>query len=194
MKIEKVELYKMLNIETKDVFFDERKEIVFLGRSNAGKSSLLNSLFNTKTLVRTSSKPGNTKTVNMFLVNNKYNLTDLPGYWFAKLGIISRDKIDALISWYTEARSMYLKRAIMIIDSKLWPQKQDTDMYLYLKNMNIPLLILNNKVDKLSKNDANKSHDHASLIFFWEKIINFSTVTKEWLKELISILDEDFKK
>lgn len=194
MKIEKVELYKVLNIETKDVFFDERKEIIFLGRSNAGKSSLLNTLFNTKSMARTSSKPGSTKTVNMFLVNNKYYFTDLPGYGFAKLGIVSRDKIDALISWYTEARSMYLKRAIMIIDSKLWPQKQDEDMYLYLKKLNMPILILNNKIDKLSKNDANKSHDYASQLFFWEKIINFSTVTKEWLKELVSILDESFKK
>lgn len=194
MKIEKVELHKVLNIETKDVFFDERKEIVFLGRSNAGKSSLLNTLFNTKSLVRTSSKPGSTKTVNMFLVNNKYYFTDLPGYGFAKLGIVSRDKIDALISWYTEARSMYLKQAIMIVDSKLGPQKQDEDMYLYLKKLNMPILILNNKIDKLSKNDAKKSHDHVSQVFFWEKIINFSTVTKEWLKELVSILDESFKK
>ncbi len=194
MKIEKVELYKVLNIETKDVFFDERKEIIFLGRSNAGKSSLLNTLFNTKSMARTSSKPGSTKTVNMFLVNNKYYFTDLPGYGFAKLGIVSRDKIDALISWYTEARSMYLKQAIMIVDSKLGPQKQDEDMYLYLKKLNMPILILNNKIDKLSKNDANKSHDHASQVFFWEKIINFSTVTKEWLKELVSILDESFKK
>ncbi|MDD5213679.1 MAG: ribosome biogenesis GTP-binding protein YihA/YsxC [Candidatus Gracilibacteria bacterium] len=194
MKIEKVELYKVLNIETKDVFFDERKEIIFLGRSNAGKSSLLNTLFNTKSMARTSSKPGSTKTVNMFLVNNKYYFTDLPGYGFAKLGIVSRDKIDALISWYTEARSMYLKQAIMIVDSKLGPQKQDEDMYLYLKKLNMPILILNNKIDKLSKNDANKSHNHASQVFFGEKIINFSTVTKEGLKELISILDESFKK
>lgn len=194
MKIENIELYKSITIETKEIFFDEKKEILFLGRSNAGKSSLLNILFNKKNFVKTSSKPGSTRTVNLFTVNNKFYFTDLPGYWFAKMWIIARDKIDALISWYVEERKPNIKKAFIIIDSKLWAQKRDLDMYLYLKNLNIPLVIINNKVDKLSKNEALKSIDSAYQIFFWEKILNFSTITKEWFKEFEAIIDESFKK
>lgn len=194
MKIEKVDLYKSLSIETREVYFDENKEIIFLGRSNAWKSSLLNTIFNTKNLVKTSSKPGSTRTVNIFKVNNKHYFTDLPGYWFAKMWAIARDKVDALISWYVEERKINIKKAFVIIDSKLWAQKQDLDMYLFLKELEIPLIIINNKIDKLNKQEAKKSLDFALSTFFWEKIINFSTVTKEWLKELGQIIDESMKK
>ena len=138
MKNLEVVFDKSISIESNKVSFDNKKQIVFVGRSNVGKSSLMNALFQKKDLVKTSSLPGKTKLANIFKVNNKYDFVDLPGYWFAKLGIISRDKIDALISWYTEARSMYLKRAIMIIDSKLIDYHLSLSSILWKANLGVP--------------------------------------------------------
>lgn len=78
MKIQSAEFIKSVSINDKKVFFEERNELVFVGRSNVGKSSLMNALMNKKDLVKTSSKPGKTRTANIFNVNGKYHFTDLP--------------------------------------------------------------------------------------------------------------------
>jgi GTP-binding protein len=78
MKLKEVKFVKSVDINSKEVFFDEKHEIIFLGRSNVGKSSLMNAIFEKKDLVKTSSMPGKTRTANLFLLNNKYYFTDLP--------------------------------------------------------------------------------------------------------------------
>lgn len=80
MKIQDASFVKTVSINDKDVYFDSRKEVLFVGRSNVGKSSLMNALMHKKDLVKTSSKPGKTRNANIFLVNKKYYFTDLPGY------------------------------------------------------------------------------------------------------------------
>lgn len=119
MKIVNVEFLKSVSIRDEKIYFDPRNEIVFVGRSNVGKSSLLNTLFNKKGLVHTSSLPGKTRTANIFFVNNKYYFTDMPGYGFAKMGKEKRDELDALISWYLEERKAYIKNVVMILDCKI---------------------------------------------------------------------------
>jgi len=99
MKIKDSKFLKSVFIDDNDVVFDNRWEIVFVWRSNVGKSSIMNALMHKKDLVKTSSKPGKTKTANIFMVNNKYYFTDLPGYGFAKLGKEVLEKLDALISY-----------------------------------------------------------------------------------------------
>ena len=184
MKIKEAKFVKSVFIDDNDVIFDNRSEIVFVWRSNVGKSSIMNALMNKKDLVKTSSKPGKTKTANLFLVNNKYYFTDLPGYWFAKLWKDVLEKLDALISWYLEARIENIKKVIMLIDTKIWPQQADIDMYKFILELGIPVAIVLSKVDRLSKNEIHKSKMLASEIFFWQDIFPVSSTKNIWIKEL----------
>ncbi len=185
MNFKNVNFFKSVSINTKEVYFDDKKEIVFIWRSNMGKSSLMNTIFEKKDLVKTSSKPWKTRLANIFLVENKYYFTDLPWYWFAKLGKDLKEDLDALISWYLEERKDNIKKVVILIDSKLWPQQSDFEMFEYLLELELPLTIVLSKVDKLSKNEINKSIVFAKESFFWQEIIACSSKKKTWIDELI---------
>lgn len=184
MKITNVKLLKSISINESEVYFDEKKEIIFVWRSNMWKSSLMNAIFWTKDLVKTSSKPWKTRLANVFLVNNKYYFTDLPWYWFAKLWKNLKEDLDSLISWYLEEKKENIKKVIMLIDSKLWAQQTDLDMYQYILDLWLPVLIVLSKIDKLWNSELIKSIKHAENIFFWQDIIPISSVKKIWIKEL----------
>lgn len=188
MKISSVVFSRSLSIESEKIFFDEKSQVVFIGRSNVGKSSLMNRIFASKDLVKTSSMPGKTKLANLFLVNNKFYFTDLPWYGFAKLGEENKAKIDALISWYFEEFKMDIKKVVVVLDSKLWPTESDIDMYKYLQEFWLPVIFVLNKTDRLSKNEIYKSLTHSQEIFFWQKIIPLSAKNWDGVKELEKIL------
>lgn len=190
MKIENVIYLKSISIRDEKIYFDARNEIVFVGRSNVGKSSLLNTLFGKKWLVHTSSLPGKTRTANIFLVNNKYYFTDMPWYGFAKMGKEKREELDSLISWYLEERKWYIKNVVMILDSKIGPQQTDIDMFQYISELQIPLTILLNKVDKLWNQDRRLSQEHTEKTFFWQKVLQTSASTGFWINELQEYLFE----
>ncbi len=192
MKISNVVFHKSISIESEKVLFEEKSQIVFIGRSNVGKSSLMNRIFWSKDLVKTSSVPGKTKLANLFLVNNKYYFTDLPWYGFAKLGEENRAKIDALISWYFDEFKFFIKKVVVVLDSKLWPTQSDIDMYKYLQEMELPVVFVLNKTDKLSNNEISKSLLHTQEIFFWQKIIPLSAKNGEWVKDLEKHISESF--
>lgn len=190
MKIKDAKFLKSVFIDDNDVVFDNRWEIVFVWRSNVGKSSIMNALMHKKDLVKTSSKPGKTKTANIFMVNNKYYFTDLPGYGFAKLGKEVLEKLDALISWYLEARIENIKKVVMLIDTKIWPQQADIDMYKFILDLGIPVAIVLSKVDRLSKNEIHKSKTLASEIFFWQDIFPISSTKNIGIRELEKYLGD----
>lgn len=190
MKIKTLSFSHSADIKDNKVFFDTKKEIVFIGRSNVWKSSLMNSLFGKKDLVHMSSKPWKTRRANVFLVNNKYYFTDLPWYGFAKLGKEKMEELDGLISWYLEERKAFIKQVVLIVDSKIGAQESDIAMYKFLEELEIPRLIILSKIDRLSKNDIKKSLTHSEEIFFWQKIFPISTTKNIWLKELLSFLWE----
>ena len=190
MKISSVVFSRSLSIESEKIFFDEKSQVVFIGRSNVGKSSLMNKIFGSKDLVKTSSMPGKTKLANLFLVNHKFYFTDLPWYGFAKLGEENRAKIDALISWYFEEFQFNIKKVVVVLDSKLWPTESDIDMYKYLQEHNLPVVFVLNKTDRLSKNEVFKSLTHTQDIFFGQKIIPLSAKSGDGVKELEKILFE----
>lgn len=194
MKITEAKFIKSVSINDSKVFFEERKEVVFVGRSNVWKSSLMNALMHKKDLVKTSSKPGKTRTANMFLVNEKFHFTDLPGYGFAKLWQELREDLDALISWYLEEKRHTIKQVILICDAKIWPQQSDIDMYSYISELELPVTVLLSKVDRLSKNDINKSKSHTETTFFWARVIPISSTKLVWIDELRKIIWEEFKK
>ncbi len=193
MKISQAEFIKSVSINDKKIFFDTRREVVFVGRSNVGKSSLMNALMHKKDLVKTSSTPGKTRNANIFQVNGKYYFTDLPGYGFAKLGQELREDLDALISWYLEERKPYISQVVVLIDSKIWPQQTDIDMIGYLQELEIPYTLVLSKIDRLKKNDVNKSQTHTQNMFFGARIIPISSQKLTGIDKLRQVLWESLK-
>jgi len=190
IKFSEVKFLKSVSLWTREVFFDSKPEVLFVGRSNMWKSSLMNSIFEKKDLVKTSSVPGKTRLANMFIVENKYYLTDLPWYWFAKMWKNFKDELDWLISWYLEERKETIKNVIMLIDSKLWAQESDIDMYKYILSLELPVTIVLSKIDKLSNNDISKSVEHSKEMFFWQNIIPVSSTKKIGISELCKVISK----
>lgn len=188
MKLSDVKFFKSVWLSSKEFYFEEKNEVIFVWRSNMWKSSLMNALFNKKDLVKTSSKPGKTRLANLFLVENKYYLTDLPGYGFAKMWKDFKEELDGLISWYIEEKRDFIKNVIILVDSKLWAQEADIDMYKYLLGLELPVTIVLSKVDKLSNSEIWKSLNHAKQKFFGQTIIPVSSTKKTWLKELEKVI------
>lgn len=148
-----------------------------------------------KDLVKTSSKPWKTRTANLFVVNEKYHYTDLPGYGFAKLWQEFREDLDALISWYLEEKIHTIKQVILICDAKIWPQQTDLDMYKYInEDLKLPITVVLSKIDRLSKNDINKSKFHTEKTFFGSRVLPVSSTKLDWINELRQILWEALTK
>ena len=122
----------------------------FIGRSNVGKSSLINSITRKKNLARTSKTPGRTQSINMFLINNKINLVDLPGYGYAKVSKVMRDNLRNLIEEYIE-NQLGIIQTYVLIDAKVGIKNSDIDMFDLLSNFNRNFSIIFTKVDKCSK-------------------------------------------
>ncbi len=194
MKLSDVKFYKSVALWSDEIYFDNHGEIIFVWRSNVGKSSIMNALFEKKDMVKTSSRPGKTKTANLFTVANKYYLTDLPGYGFAKLGKDVRDQLDGLISWYVEERKQHIKRVVMLIDSKIWPQEADIARYKYLLELWIEVFIVLSKIDRLNKSETNKSLAHAKNEFFGQEIFPVSSTKKDGIKELATAIKASLTK
>ena len=137
-----------------DIPYSEiKKECCFIGRSNVGKSSLLNAITKTKKLAKTSKTPGRTQSINVFEVNKKINIIDLPGYGFAKVSKIMREKLIVLIENYIEHRKE-LDHVFLLIDSKVGIKNSDIDMLDFLNNCSRNFSIILTKVDKISFNQA----------------------------------------
>lgn len=194
MRVKQASFIKSVSINDTKVFLEERKEIVFVWRSNVGKSSLMNALMHKKDLVKTSSKPWKTRTANLFLVNEKYHFTDLPGYGFAKMGQEFREDLDSLISWYLEEKSHTIKQVILICDTKIWPQQSDIDMYKYIEELGLPVTVVLSKIDRLWKNDINKSKFHTEKLFFWARVLPVSSTKLNGVEELSKIIWEELTK
>ncbi len=137
-------------IGTNETLEDGKPQIAFIGRSNAGKSSIINSLTHQKKLAKTSSFPGRTQQMNVFLINKAVYLVDLPGYGFAKIPKEERERIEKMIHWYLFASS-YKQRVVLIIDANVGPTDLDMEMLLALEQANKKIIIVANKVDKIPK-------------------------------------------
>ncbi|MDA9748555.1 ribosome biogenesis GTP-binding protein YihA/YsxC [Pelagibacteraceae bacterium] len=126
-------------------------ECCFIGRSNVGKSSLINALTRTKKLAKTSKTPGRTQAINIFEINNKINLVDLPGYGFAKASKVTRENLMILIEKYIENRNT-LNHVFLLIDSKIGIKNSDIDMLDLLSDFSREFSIILTKIDKISIN------------------------------------------
>ena len=137
---------------------DGLAEIAFAGRSNVGKSSLINRLMNRRNLAQTSNTPGKTRLLNFYLINRNTHFVDLPGYGFAKRSKAEKKAWAALIDAYLTT-SERLKGIVQLIDARHDPSKEDLEMISWLGEATLPFVIVATKVDKLSPNKARKQLD-----------------------------------
>ena len=125
-------------------------EIAFAGRSNVGKSSLINTLVNRKRLVKTSSTPGRTQLINFFIINDTFGFVDLPGYGYAKVPAAVRKNWGPMIETYLSTRDN-LRGVVLLLDIRRTPDEKDFDLINWLTRFDIPVILVLTKADKLSK-------------------------------------------
>ncbi len=166
-------------------------EIAFAGRSNVGKSSLLNALLGRKGYVKVSSKPGKTQGLNFFLIDKEVYLVDLPGYGYAKVSKDLQESWQRLISSYLTAREQ-LRVVVIIMDIRHPPKMQDRQLINWLSHMDIPFLPVYTKADKLSGNQKSKQAAalDAGHAIPAERRVVFSARTGEGLSALKTMLQE----
>jgi GTP-binding protein len=157
---------------------DKKPEIAFMGRSNVGKSSLLNRILDRKNLAKTSSKPGRTRKLNFFLVDESFYFVDLPGYGYAKVPKHVRKEWTKMIGEYL-SESPTLKAAILIVDVRREPDDRDIQLAEDLVTNDIPTLIVATKVDKLNKSRLSRSLKQLEQVYSplgIDQILPFSAV------------------
>jgi GTP-binding protein len=162
--------------EKKHWHFDGRPEIAFLGRSNVGKSSLLNSLLQRKALARTSNTPGRTQSINFFLVNDSFYFADLPGYGFARVSKTMRAGWGKMAEEYLAEREE-LALSIQLVDSRHKPTALDIQLHEWLVFNRKDHIIMATKADKLSANQLQKSLSEIGDTLPGSRILSFSAVT-----------------
>lgn len=173
---------------------DGKAEYAFIGRSNVGKSSLINMLTRHNKLAMTSSMPGKTLLINHFLVNNEWYLVDLPGYGYAKRSKSQTEKLEHIISGYILDREQ-MTLLFVLIDSRLEPQKIDLEFLEWLGENSIPFAIVFTKSDKLKKTILKKNIDDykQKLLEQWEELPPIFTTSSEngmGREELLEYIDE----
>ncbi len=169
-------------------------EYAFIGRSNVGKSSLINMLVNNSKLAKTSSKPGKTQTINHFLINRNWYLVDLPGYGYASISKAMRDKWQKMISDYLLYREN-LQIVFVLVDSRIEPQTIDLDFIDNLGEQGIPFAIIFTKADKLS---SGKIQSHVQrfknrLLETWESLpptFVSSAKTKKGKEDILQYIEQ----
>lgn len=135
---------------------DSMPEIALAGRSNVGKSSFINSMVNKKNLARTSSKPGKTRTVNFYNIDDKFRLVDLPGYGYAKVSKGEKDNWAKIIETYLNNRKN-LYEVFLLVDIRHEPTNQDLEMYKWIISFGFTGFVIATKADKISRNKVNKN-------------------------------------
>ena len=172
----------------------DRPEYAFIGRSNVGKSSLINMLTNRKGLAMTSQMPGKTVLINHFLINDEWFLVDLPGYGYAQRGAEGRERIRRIIEGYIMGRAQ-LTSLFVLIDCRHEPQKIDLEFIEWLGENGVPFAIIFTKIDKISKGRLNENVNRYKerLLETWEElppIFYTSSEKKEGKEELLDYIEQ----
>ena len=169
---------------------DTKPEYAFIGRSNVGKSSLINMLTNHKKLAKTSATPGKTLLINHFIINKEWYLVDLPGYGYAKRSKKEVDKLDQMIRGYILQRQQ-LVNVFVLVDVRLEPQKIDLEFIEWLGMSSIPFAIVFTKGDKLTPNKARQAVEDykKKLLETWEELPPIFLTSAEKKKGRNEVLD-----
>ncbi|ABR33511.1 MULTISPECIES: ribosome biogenesis GTP-binding protein YihA/YsxC [Clostridium] len=173
---------------------DNRVEVAFVGRSNVGKSSLINSLTNRKKLAKVSQTPGKTRLVNFFLINDDFYLVDLPGYGYAKVSKAEKDSWGKTVEMYLTGREQ-LKRVVLLVDSRHKPTGDDIIMHEWIKHFGYDVIVVATKSDKLTRNELKKNEKvikETLKLNSDDKLYFFSSLNKDGKDELIDNLFLEF--
>lgn len=171
---------------------DTMAEIAFAGRSNVGKSSLLNLLTNRRKLARVSGSPGKTRTINFYLINDAFRIVDLPGYGYAKVSRNVTDNWGGMMEKYFQNREG-LKKVIQLVDIRHKPTAQDVQMYDYLRHYGLDGIVVATKADKVSRNEAQKNVAvirKTLQLTAEDKVIPVSALKKTGYDQLLSEIEE----
>ena len=161
-------------------------EVCLAGRSNVGKSSLINTLTNHQILAKVSSTPGKTRTLNFFNINDEICLVDVPGYGYAKVSDAIKESFADMIDTYLRERDL-LKGLILIVDYRHKPTHDDVQMYQYAKYYQIPVIVVATKEDKLKRNDLKKNEKRIKETLDFQEgdlFVRFSSLNKVGVDEL----------
>lgn len=165
-------------------------EVALVGRSNVGKSSLINRILGRKSLARVSASPGKTRSINFYCVDEKMYLTDLPGYGFAQVGFEEREKWRRIIDRYFAA-DRDLRVVIMLVDIRHDPSREDCRMVDYLCSLGVDFLIVASKADKLSKKAAEENCRRIAEVLGLDSVIlPFSARSGEGADTILDIIKE----
>lgn len=190
MVIKSVELEIVCGVTSK-LSLTDKPEIAFAGKSNVGKSSLINGLMNRKSLARISSQPGKTQTINYYNINNCMYLVDLPGYGYAKVSIAEKEKWGKMIENYLHT-SKQLKAVFLLIDIRHEPSANDKQMYEWIVCQGYEPIIIATKLDKIKRSQVAK---HISMIRKGlavkpgTEVLPYSALTKQGREEIWALMD-----
>ncbi len=194
MNIKTVELETVCGI-TSDLPANVHPEVAFAGRSNAGKSSLINCLMNRTKLARTSSKPGKTQTINYYNINDQIYLVDLPGYGYAKTSRETAKEWGRMIERYLTS-SLKLAAVFLLVDIRHDPTEQDLQMINYLAYLGIETVVIATKADKLKRSQLPRTIERIER-FIGDHIeirdiivLPFSSVTKQGREDVLDMMDQ----
>lgn len=193
MKLKSVEFVKSASAPAHFIE-DGRPQVAFAGRSNVGKSSLLNRLLQRKKLARTSSKPGHTRVINYFLINDRFYFVDLPGYGYARASKTERESWGRLIEEYLEHAAPRL-RLILLVDAKIGGSPLDEQAYDYFDSLGVEQLVVATKIDKVSSSRRAKALSavaHRVGLEDRRDVIPVSSETGEGIDRLWAELGEGF--
>lgn len=160
-------------------------QIAFVGRSNVGKSSVINALVGMKGLAISSSTPGRTLQINFFLINEDTYFVDLPGYGYSKQSLKFADKMRRMIMWYLEQNENGPEKVVLIIDANIGPTKFDIEMKDLLEENEYEFIIVANKIDKVKNSELVKKKREIMEKMETENIVYFSSKTKQGREELL---------
>ena len=170
---------------------DNLKEIAFAGRSNVGKSSLLNLLTGRKKLAKVSGSPGKTRTINFYVINDAFRIVDLPGYGYAKVSKSMSQDWGAMIEKYLQSRENLLK-VVQLVDIRHEPSKQDVEMYEYLRYYGLDGIVVATKADKVSRNQIPKQIKQIKQTLRLGKddiVIPVSALKRTGYEELLDVIE-----
>jgi GTP-binding protein len=162
-------------------------EVAFAGRSNVGKSSLINSLLKQPGLARTSSTPGRTQQINFFRINRKFLFVDFPGYGYARVSQAVKSSWMALIRSYLERREQ-LVLVVLTVDSRIGPTPLDLQLLEWMQFNRLPFIVVSTKADKLTKGELQKSIRHTESLSQGARVVPYSAVNNLGHEQLWSIL------
>lgn len=173
---------------------DRLPEYAFIGRSNVGKSSLINMLTNQKHLAKTSGRPGKTQLINHFIINKSWYLVDLPGYGYARVSKTEKKKFQTFITKYFEKRAQ-LVSAFVLVDIRHEPQKIDLDFMNWLGKKGLPFSIIFTKADKLKPNAITQNFKlyQSKMLEYWEEMPQYfitSSSKSIGKEELLSFIEQ----